>query len=113
MKKYLIIILLFFCFFMSTLFSKYSYAYNGCDSFVLEPKMVNSFNFVDYMESITYNEVYSICSYDFCYNVLEGNSKESIDNFSKLYLNDISDDDLLIVNVKGIPITKIVVNNCQ
>lgn len=113
MKKYLIIILLFFCVFYFRLFSNYSYAYSDCSSYVIEPKMVNSLNYVDYMKSVSYNEVYFICSYDYCYRNLDGDLESSIDSFSRIYVGNVSDDDLLIVNVKGIPITKIVVNNCK
>lgn len=111
MRKY-IIILLFFCGFLSLL-SRTSYAYAGCDNYEIIPDGVNSLNYVSYMNGVSYREVNYICSYDFCYKVLEGDMEESISNFSKLYLDGISDEDLLIVNVKGIPITKIVVNNCK
>lgn len=112
MKKYLIIILLFFCslFFMNF---NVSYSYVDCSNYVIKPVEVNSLNFNDYISKINYKEIYGVCSYDFCYNFNTGDVNKGISDFNKLYYNSVSDDDKLVLMVKGIPITDIMINNCK
>lgn len=112
MKKYLIIILLFFCMFVLCNLDD-SYSYVDCSNSVIKPVEVTSLNFVEYMSNIEYNDIYKICSYDYCFNFYSGDLNESILNFTKIYYKSIDYEDQLILMVKGIPITEIVINNCK
>ena len=113
MKRTLILsFALFFLLAILLQFKNETYAYVNCAYYEINPIEVSTLDLVNYLNKINYNELISFCSYDNCYEVREGNIQESIDNFNKLYLPKLSDDERLIINLKGFPVTKIIINNC-
>ena len=80
MKKYLIIILLFFVFFI-VLFNKRSYAYVDCSNVIVKPEGVTTLNLKNYLNKFEYKEIYYVCSYDCCYNVKNGDKDDIVNNF--------------------------------
>ena len=77
MKKYLIIILLFFVFFI-VLFNKRSYAYVDCSNVIVKPEGVTTLNLKNYLNKFEYKEIYYVCSYDCCYNVKNGDKDDIV-----------------------------------
>lgn len=76
---------------------------------VIYPIEVTTKNLKDYVDVIN-KEVLSFCSYDDCIIVKDKNINKSIKKFEQLYNRKYNDEELEIINVKGYPITKIVVN---
>lgn len=111
MKKYLIFSVI-FVFFVS-FYSGYSYSYESCNNYIDYPKEVNTNNLNEYLIKFSFNEVYSFCSNEKCYNIRESNLKKSLNNFHKLYDKTLTEEEYQEVYVKGYPITKIIGNNCK
>ena len=111
MKKYFILGLAFLFLFLLLNAQKSSYAYVDCSNVESNP-YVTTLELNEYLKTIDYNEIIGFCSYDKCYDVREANINKSIINFRKLYDKTLTDDELLEVNVKGYPVTKLVINNC-
>lgn len=112
MKKYLIIILLFFVLFV-TLFNKKSYAYVDCSNMVVEPEGITTLNLKDYLNELEYKEIYYVCSYDSCYNVRNGDKDDIVNNLIKILDNTTNENNKLFTNVNGFSITKIGLNACK
>lgn len=112
MKKY--VVLVFILFFMFLLLSNNddSYAYVDCSNTILIPEEVTTLNLSDYMAKIEFNEFKNFCSYDNCYDIREGNIKTSIKNFRILFDKKLSEEEKYEIDVKGYPITKIVIDVC-
>jgi hypothetical protein len=89
-----------------------SYAYVDCNNKEIRPYEVSTLNLADYLDDLNFNELKTICSYDKCYEIKEGILQYSINNFKKIYDKTLNEDELYEVNVKGYPITKIVVDAC-
>ena len=112
MKKVLVLgFALFFLLFV-LLYKGDSYAYTNCEYNKFYPQGVTSLNLPDFLKEITYNELIEFCSYTSCYTVKEGNIKASIENYNKIYYKELTEEDKLVIDVKGFPITEIVINNC-
>lgn len=107
MRKFILVLLLFFCFF-SLSFGK-SYGYGGCDSYSVFLDGVSSLNYDSYLSS--YRDIYSYCSLDVCIGSISGDVRENIDYLVSVYTDGMVNGD--VVKMKGIPITKLVVNNCK
>lgn len=112
MKKYLIIILLFFVLFV-TLFNKKSYAYVDCSNMVVEPEGITTLNLKNYLNELEYKEIYYVCSYDSCYNVRNGDKDDIVNNLIKILDNTTNEDNKLFTNVNGYNVTSIGVNLCK
>lgn len=110
MKKYLYVLVLFFLYILVNNDNR-SVAYD-CMNKVVYLNTVNTKTLEDYLNSINYNQLNYFCSYDYCYQIREGNINKSINNFNKLYLHQLKEDDYYYVINKGFPITKININNC-
>ena len=109
MKKYVLMLLVFFCFCLTF---NISYAYKtSCENYIIKPQELSTNNLEKFLNRNKYYNVNYFCSYDKCYNVRE-NIHDSISNFHKLYDKDLSLEDYNIIYVKGYPITKISINNC-
>ena len=106
MKKYALLLLLFFLFILSF---KNSYSYIDCNNMVDDPKEVTTLNLQSYLNELNYKELYYLCSYDYCYNVRSSN----INDFKNLLDNNTLNEDKLITNVKGYSVTKIGYNGCK
>ena len=110
MKKYALLLLLFFLFILCF---KNSYSYVECNNMVDEPKEVTTLNLQSYLNELNYKELYYLCSYDYCYNVRSSNIDEIINDFKNLLDSNTLNEDKLITNVKGYSITKIGFNGCK
>ncbi len=110
MKKYALLVLLFFLFLLSF---KNSYSYVDCNNLVDYPKEVNTLNLTSYLNKLDYNELYYLCSYDYCYNVRSSNTDDIANDFINILNNNTLEDDKLITNVKGYSVTKIGYNGCK
>lgn len=111
-KKYCVI-LLFFLFVLIISLNNNSYAYVDCNNYIIEPKEVNTLNLSKYLNNIRYNELISFCSNERCYEVREGKIKDSINNFNNIYNKTLSNEEYEVIRVKGYPISRIVINNCE
>ena len=61
----------------------------------------------------SYAYLISFCSNERCYEVREGKIKDSINNFNNIYNKTLSNEEYEIIRVKGYPISRIVINNCE
>lgn len=110
MKKYTLLLLLFFLFILCF---KNSYSYVECNNMVDDPKEVTTLNLQSYLNELNYKELYYLCSYDYCYNVRSSNIDDIINDFKNLLDSNTLNEDKLITNVKGYSVTKIGFNGCK
>ena len=110
MKKYALLLLLFFLFILCF---KNSYSYVECNNLVDDPKEVTTLNLQSYLNELNYKELYYLCSYDYCYNVRSSNIDDIINDFKNLLDSNTLNEDKLITNVKGYSVTKIGFNGCK
>lgn len=110
MKKYALLLLLFFLFILCF---KNSYSYVECNNMVDDPKEVTTLNLQSYLNELNYKELYYLCSYDYCYNVRSSNIDDIINDFKNLLDSNTLNEDKLITNVKGYSVTKIRFNGCK
>ena len=110
MKKYALLLLLFFLFILCF---KNSYSYVECNNMVDDPKEVTTLNLQSYLNELNYKELYYLCSYDYCYNVRSSNIDDVINDFKNLLDSNTLNEDKLITNVKGYSVTKIGFNGCK
>ena len=110
MKKYALLLLLFFLFILCF---KNSYSYVECNNMVDDPKEVTTLNLPSYLNELNYKELYYLCSYDYCYNVRSSNIDDIINDFKNLLDSNTLNEDKLITNVKGYSVTKIGFNGCK
>ena len=110
MKKYALLLLLFFLFILCF---KNSYSYVECNNMVDDPKEVTTLNLQSYLNELNYKELYYLCSYDYCYNVRSSNTDDIINDFKNLLDSNTLNEDKLITNVKGYSVTKIGFNGCK
>ncbi len=110
MKKYALLLLLFFLFILCF---KNSYSYVECNNMVDDPKEVTTLNLQSYLNELNYKELYYLCSYDYCYNVRSSNIDDIINDFKNLLDSNTLNEDKLITNVKGYSVTKIGFNGCK
>ena len=110
MKKYALVLLLFFLFILCF---KNSYSYVECNNMVDDPKEVTTLNLQSYLNELNYKELYYLCSYDYCYNVRSSNIDDIINDFKNLLDSNTLNEDKLITNVKGYSVTKIGFNGCK
>lgn len=110
MKKYALLLLLFFLFILCF---KNSYSYVECNNMVDDPKEVTTLNLQSYLNELNYKELYYLCSYDYCYNVRSSNIDDIINDFKNLLDSNTLNEDKLITNVKGYSVTKIGYNGCK
>ena len=110
MKKYALLLLLFFLFILCF---KDSYSYVECNNMVDDPKEVTTLNLQSYLNELNYKELYYLCSYDYCYNVRSSNIDDIINDFKNLLDSNTLNEDKLITNVKGYSVTKIGFNGCK
>lgn len=110
MKKYVLLLLLFFLFILCF---KNSYSYVECNNMVDDPKEVTTLNLQSYLNELNYKELYYLCSYDYCYNVRSSNSDDIINDFKNLLDSNTLNEDKLITNIKGYSVTKIGFNGCK
>ena len=103
MKKYIFLLFMFF------LFSFFSWEKTYSIDNYISPREINTNNLKDYVSKNNIM-VKEFCSYDKCYIVKEDDIDKSIDNFKKIYDKKLSNEELLVVRVKGYPITKIVID---
>ena len=113
MKRRLVLVFIFFVILGILLLtrSNKAYAYVNCAETVISPKEVTTLNLKTYIENNNY-EVVSFCSFDMCYIKREDTIEKSINNFKMMFDKYLSEDDFYELNVKGYPITKIVINAC-
>lgn len=110
MKKYALLLLLFFLFILCF---KNSYSYVECNNMIDDPKEVTTLNLQSYLNKLNYKELYYLCSYDYCYNVRSSNIDDIINDFKNLLDSNTLNEDKLITNVKGYSVTKIGFNGCK
>ena len=110
MKKYALLLLLFFLFILCF---KNSYSYVECNNMVDDPKEVTTLNLQSYLNELNYKELYYLCSYDYCYNVRSSNIDDIINAFKNLLDSNTLNEDKLITNVKGYSVTTIGFNGCK
>ena len=110
MKKYALLLLLFFLFILCF---KNSYSYVECNNMVDDPKEVTTLNLQSYLNELNYKELYYLCSYDYCYNVRSSNIDDIINDFKNLLDSNTLNEDKLSTNVKGYSVTKIGFNGCK
>lgn len=110
MKKYVLLLLLFFLFILCF---KNSYSYVECNNMVDDPKEVTTLNLQSYLNELNYKELYYLCSYDYCYNVRSSNIDDIIYDFKNLLDSNTLNEDKLITNIKGYSVTKIGFNGCK
>lgn len=110
MKKYALLLLLFFIFILCF---KNSYSYVECNNMIDDPKEVTTLNLQSYLNELNYKELYYLCSYDYCYNVRSSNIDDIINDFKNLLDSNTLNEDKLITNVKGYSVTKIGFNGCK
>ena len=110
MKKYALLLLLFFLFILCF---KNSYSYVECNNMVDDPKEVTTLNLQSYLNELNYKELYYLCSYDYCYNVRSSNIDDIINDLKNLLDSNTLNEDKLITNVKGYSVTKIGFNGCK
>lgn len=110
MKKYALLLLLFFLFILCF---KNSYSYVECNNMVDDPKEVTTLNLQSYLNELNYKELYYLCSYDYCYNVRSSNIDDIINDFKNLLDSNTLNEDKLVTNVKGYSVTKIGFNGCK
>ena len=110
MKKYALLLLLFFLFILCF---KNSYSHVECNNMVDDPKEVTTLNLQSYLNELNYKELYYLCSYDYCYNVRSSNIDDIINDFKNLLDSNNLNEDKLIKNVKGYSVTKIGFNGCK
>ena len=104
MKKYFIFICIF-----ASLFLISAKALNRDRAMILED--INTLNFSN-KSGVDIHSVQKICSYDFCDYIRSDNVKRAMEIFTDNYLKTIEDEEIKnTLKVKGIKITKIIVQN--
>lgn len=113
MKRILILsfTLLFLLGFLLFVKDNSTYAYEDCHNKKIVPKEITTLNMKDFIENNNYDLI-SFCSFDMCYIKREPTISESIKKFKKLFNKYLSEDDYNELNIKGYPITEIVINAC-
>lgn len=111
MKKYLILILLFFLFVFVNF--EDSYGYVDCSNEVIYPNGITTLNLIDYINNLSYKEIKSICSYDCCYNLKEGNVVDIVRRFNSYCSSELDEEDRLITDVRGLSVTRIYLDSCS
>ena len=113
MKRILVLVFITFFLlgFLLIFKEKTTYAYEDCHNKKLVPKEVTTLNLALFVNENNY-ELISFCSFDMCYVKREDNVSTSINNFNKYFNSYLSEDDYNELNIKGYPITEIVVNAC-
>lgn len=101
MKQYFIIFIL--CLFV-ILNIKESFSYQ--DKRVIKPVEVTSKNLSEYAKSLPYEIIY-FCSYDKCYQKKEKEMNMAVNNFKAMYDKTLSEEDKIMIDAKGYPITEI------
>ena len=112
MKKTLIIGLLLFLLSISLLIKENeTYAQENCHETTIIPKEVTTLNLEEIVNNNQY-ELIAYCSFNVCYTKREPSIKESINNFKKLFDKYLTEEEYYELNVKGYPITKIIIDSC-
>ena len=111
MKKYFVLILLFFLFVFVNF--KDSYGYVDCGNDVIYPQGINTLNLRDYINSLSYREIKRICSYDCCYNLQSGNVVDIVRDFNSYCYSELSEEDKLIVAARGLSVTSVYLDKCN
>ena len=113
MRKILVLgFILFFLFSILLIIKENStFAYSDCHNKKIGLKEVTTLNLKEFIKENNY-ELISFCSFDICYVKREDSILESIDNFKSMFNKYLSEDDFNELNVKGYPITSIVINGC-
>ncbi len=72
---------------------------------------VTTLNIIKKTENLKFQFVKEICSYEYCYSLMDSITPSSIERFTNKYLERIDDPEVKsILKVKGIKITKIILN---
>lgn len=108
MKKYFIVLSILSLVVLLTIVNS-SYAYT-CEGYY--EINVNSKEFINYIYKNNIKNITEICTSTYCEKVKYNSIEYSFQEFEMNYLKDISDDDLLYIELKGYRIEKIKVNNC-
>lgn len=113
-RKLIFIFALFFLFIFFLIInnSNDTYAYEDCHNKKVVPKGITTLNLKDYVKSNLNLYIKKMCSYDKCYYIREDNINESVDNFRKIFDKFLNENDYYEVNIKGYPITEIIVDEC-
>ena len=113
MKKILVLgfMLFFLLGFLLIVKGSNTYAYENCHNKKIEPKEVTTLNLENFIKNNDLKLI-SYCSFDMCYIKREDSVSESVNNFKKLFDKYLSEDDYNELNIKGYPITMIVVDSC-
>lgn len=73
---------------------------------------LNTKNFIAKAGYLELHSIKKICSYDYCDYLNGNNVYDVLDNFKKNYLKTVKNkEDRLILNVKGIKITRLILEN--
>ncbi len=88
-----------------------SSAYVSCSEKSIELKGVNTRNLDIFIRDSHY-ELVKICSFDICFIRRDESIKKTIADFERYYSMYLSDEDKMELEVKGYPVTSIVVNDC-
>ena len=111
-KVFILFIALFFLLgVILTIKDKSSYAFDDCHNIRIVPKEITTLNLKEFIVKNQYDLV-SFCSFDMCYSRREDSINESISNFKKIFDKYLNEDDLYELNIKGYPITEIIINTC-
>lgn len=111
MKKYMFLGLISLFLFIN---NKPSYAYENCADVIDEPSTVNTNNLVNYINS-NYSDIVInyICSNNECYNIKNESLDVALENFLIIIRKNTSDELKYEMDIKGYPITKISLNQCE
>ena len=102
---------LFFCLSLILVNNNTTFSYEDCHHQKVIPKEVTTLNLKDYVKNENY-ELVSFCSFDMCYVKREDDINQTISSFKKLFNKYLSEDDYNELNIKGYPITEIIINAC-
>lgn len=73
---------------------------------------LNTINFSEKIDNINLKNIKKICSYDYCDYLKKDNIKHGIDEFTNKYIRTLNDSEIInTIKVKGIKITKIILEN--
>ena len=113
MRKILVLgfILFFLLSFLLIIKDSNTFAYIDCHNKKIELKEVTTLNLDEFIRKNNY-ELISFCSFDICYVKREDSILKSIDNFKIMINKYLSEDDYNELNIKGYPITSVVINDC-
>ncbi len=113
MKKYLYLFGIIVLSFIIT-FSNKTYAYEPCYYQKIKLNNLNTNNFTKYINEQNPKTKYlKICSYENCYEVRNENITTALNNFVKIQKKKNSEEYNLEIEIKGFPITEIIVNQCE